>query len=61
MWQVDCEGIGKPEVIVGYVSTARGWETLRALRRCRGAGSRFSHALDLDRGDGPSQLLGFVR
>eukprot|EP00966_Prymnesium_polylepis_P029353 681794-Prymnesium_polylepis.1 len=51
----------RPPVALRCGSTARGWETLRALRRCRGAGSRFSHALDLDRGDGPSQLLGFVR
>ena len=59
----DCEGLGKVEFVVGYVSSARGWETLRALRRCSTtADGHFSHALDLECSEGaPGVLLGYVR
>ena len=65
--RADCEAMGKPEFVVGYVSSARGWETLRALRRCgslrtaAGAVSSFSHALDLGCHGGGGTLLGYVR
>ena len=70
--RADCEGMGTAEFIVGYVSSERGWETLRALRRCAGAdisgsaspagaGTAFLHALDLECNGGGGTLLGFVR
>ncbi len=60
----DCESLGRPEFIVGYVSSMRGWETLRALRRCgdpRVPNANFSHALDLECHEGGGALLGYVR
>ena len=71
--RADCEAMGKLEFVVGYVSSARGWETLRALRRCDGvrtphgtpagaaASGSFSHALDLECHGGGGTLLGYVR
>lgn len=60
-----CEG-ATTESVVGYVSLQRGWETLRALRRClAAAGSAVRlHALDLpcDVADPAAPgVLGFVR
>ena len=57
----DCEGMGTLENVVGYLSDTRGWETLRALRRCGGVAHGFSHALDLECSEGGGVLLGFVR
>jgi len=60
----DCEGVAKAKGIVGYVSNMRGWETLRALRRCGDVQSpkaNFSHALDLECHEGGGSLLGYVR
>ena len=61
----DCEGLGKSEFIVGWMSSRRGWETLRELRRCERDDSvgRYSHALDLecDGETGGGTPLGFVR
>ena len=57
-----CEGLGQRELLVGYMSTQRGWETLRALRRCGGVGgTNYSHALDLECEGAPGVFLGFVR
>ena len=61
----DCEGRGSSEFIIGWMSSARGWETLRALRRCEPSNGNgtFSHALDLECAGEKSggTLLGFVR
>lgn len=60
-----CEGAAT-ESVVGWVSMQRGWETLRALRRCLaapGSAARL-HALDLpcDVADPAApEILGFVR
>eukprot|EP00947_MAST-08B_sp_MAST-8B-sp1_P001965 g1965.t1 len=64
--RADCEGLGKQESVLGYMSSLRGYETLRALRRCGGGSAAestgWSHALDLGCEDGgPGVLLGFVR
>jgi hypothetical protein len=61
----DCEGRGRSEFIVGWVSSRRGWETLRALRRCERDDNPgvYSHALDLEC-DGEKSggtPLGYVR
>jgi hypothetical protein len=60
-----CEG-ATTESIIGYVSLQRGWETLRALRRCLAAAGSAArlHALDLpcDVADPAAPgVLGFVR
>lgn len=57
-----CEGMGTPETVIGYLSSMRGWETLRALRRCENDSGGFTHALDLGcKYGGMSTLLGYVR
>jgi hypothetical protein len=60
----DCEGLGNPESILGYIATARGKEMLRGLWRCRTPSGGYTHALDLpcDPGMANSTVeLGFVR
>ena len=58
-----CEGSGTMEHVLGHVAKSPGGEMLRALRRCKGAGGRRMHALDLrcDEPDGGSEPLGYVR
>ena len=60
---VNCDKRGQPEFIVGWMSSKRGWETLRALRRCERDDRTYSHALDLECAGQKSggTLLGFVR
>ena len=47
--QADCEGLAPAaENILGYVALTRGWEMLRALRRCMAPGLVYKlHSLDL--------------
>jgi hypothetical protein len=59
-----CEALGTAESVLGYISTRPGRETLRALRRCKGAtAGTIHHALDLecDTPDGDGAPLGYVR
>ena len=56
--------LAKPKSItIADIAKARGGEMLRALRRCKGAGGRVMHSLDLycDEPDGDGAPLGFVR
>lgn len=59
-----CEGL-RTESTLGYMSTMRGGETLRSLRRCKITGQEaWTHALDLPCPDGTVDekgVLGFVR
>ncbi len=51
------------ESILGYISTQRGGETLRGLKRClaKPDGSVHTHALDLDCDIHDTETIGFVR
>lgn len=57
----NCEG-QKTEFILGYISLARGGETLRALRRCGApVPGTHVHALDLECDIKDAGVLGYVR
>lgn len=60
-----CEG-AKTESLMGYIATAPGNDTVRALRRCRstattGSDTVYFHALDLACDINDSLILGWVR
>ena len=57
-----CENMGKAEAVLGFISVAPSFDTVRALRRCRnGDRSILSHALDLACDINDSHILGWVR
>ena len=55
-----CEG-WTTESVLGYISTQRGGETLRALRRCLTPEGHHTHALDLECDLPDTQVFGYVR
>jgi hypothetical protein len=54
---LSCEKKGKSESLLGYMSSRRGGETLRELRRCNSGG----HSLDLPCVHNDGTSMGFVR
>jgi hypothetical protein len=55
-----CEG-QKTESLMGYISTTRGGETLRALSRCLTPSGAHIHALDLQCDRHDAGTFGYVR
>lgn len=56
----NCEGY-KTESLMGWISSVRGGETLRALYRCLTSNGAHSHALDLPCDMHDTGVLGYVR
>eukprot|EP00825_Cyclidium_porcatum_P045765 TRINITY_DN7044_c0_g2_i1.p2 TRINITY_DN7044_c0_g2~~TRINITY_DN7044_c0_g2_i1.p2 ORF type:complete len:220 (-),score=24.10 TRINITY_DN7044_c0_g2_i1:177-836(-) len=61
--QTDCEG-EQVDHLLGYLSSSKGSETLRSLRRCKLSNDKpyiKMHSLELDCDVADTQILGFVR